>query len=297
MGHVSQDSQVPIASQALPHSSTSSGSHLNAHSLQPAVRKSKRRSNMVRELEPHNQSPESDIPQSITAGSTQRALSRPKRKTKMVHGREGHNTSSESDSGPEQEEPLRKTARSTRPTQPKSQRKSVMLREIEAHNLSPEPESDVEGEMLSHLKDDWGDVPLTRSVSNNLVNFVKGELPTPRKNLNLRARMLAEFSGVPKGTKTFYPEDSSIFASSSHQRQQRVARNKKFRDEEEDEEDLPQFAVPVPNGGSHAQRMPSRGITPRQVEECVGDSQRNEKLAAELATMRWANRKGQSTIY
>ena len=217
----------------------------------------------------------------------------------MIRELEPHNQTPEPDLGPEQEQPLRKTARSSRSKQRQSQRKSVMLREIEAHNQSPEPESDAEVEMICHLKDDWGDVPLTRSVSNNLVNFVKGEPTTPRKNLNLRALMLAEFSGIEKGTKTFYREDNSNFGSSLHQRQQGLGKNMNFRDGEEDEEgDLPESGVHgVPNGQSHSQWTPSRGIIPRQVEQSVGDCGRDQKLATESATMRWANRKGQSAYF
>ncbi len=216
----------------------------------------------------------------------------------MIRELEPHNQSPEPDLGPEQEQPPLKTAHSSRPKQQKSQRKSVMLREIEAHNQSPEPESDVEVELLCHLKDDWGDVPLTRSVSNNLVNFVKGEPPKPRKNLNLRTLMLAEFSGIEKGTKTFYREDNTNFGSSSHQTQQGLGMSMNFRDDEEDEEDLPESGVQrVPNGRSHPQWTPSRGTIPRQVEQSVGDSRRDQKLAAESATMRWANRKGQSAYF
>ena len=229
--------------------------------------------NMLRDLEPRNQSPETLQP--TTADSSPTALSKPERTSKHLGKLKRYNKSPEPDSDSEQEESSLKAPHSSQQTRQKPQRRSLLLREIEAHNQSPEPESNLEVEVLYHLEDHWGNVPLTRSVRQKLVDVVKGEPSTPRKNLNFNKLMLAEFSGVKKGTKTFYAEGSSNFEPSSHQRQQGVRRDLSSGNEEDDEEEA----------------------IPGQVRNTVGNSQRDHKSAAELAWMRRGYQQGQSAYF
>ena len=257
---VQQESRVLIASQTLSYGPALTDVQLiNVRSKQPTVRKSKRKSNLLRELEAHNQSPEPDA---------------------------------------EQEKPRLRTARSVQRVPPGPRRKSLLLRELEAHNQSPEAESESEIEPLGNLKDDWRDTPLTRSASRNLENFVKARPSTPRKNLNLETLMLAEFSGMKKGTKTFYAEhSSSLGPSSSYQRQQDFRKEMSFPVEDEEEDEEEDWAQHIgTKGQSYPQPMPTRGKMRRQVKKSKGSNQRDQNLAAELAWLRWDNQKGQSPL-
>ena len=178
---------------------------------------------------------------------------RPEHTSKSLGKLKRYKKTRELDSDSEQEEPPLKAARSSQPTRQKPQRQSLLLREIEAHNQSPEPESELEVEALCQLKGNLGNAPVTRSVSQKLVNDVKGGPPIPRKNLNFNKLMLAQFGGVEEETETFYLEGSSNFEPSSHQ---------------------------------------------RQVRNTVGNSQRDQKLAAGMAAwMRQKHERGQSACY
>ena len=110
-----------------------------------------------------------------------------------------------------------------------------MLRELEAYNESPEGDSEPDSEILDDLK-----AHLTRSARHNLINISKNRPLSPRKNLNLRTLMLAEFSGMPKGTKSFYPEDNSNVGLHSDRRQPESSKRVeiKIEEEEEDEDSL-----------------------------------------------------------
>lgn len=236
--------------------------------------------------------PESDSgPETLkptTKPSSQPAPPKPK---KMLRELEGYNESPEPDSDCEREELRLQTARSSRRAPPESRRKSSMLREIEAHNLSPEPEV----ETLCDLKDDWRDAPVTRGARKDLENFVKGKPPTPRKNLNFKALMLAEFSGMENGTKTFDSAESSNLGRSSCQKRQELRKEMDCLDREEDE-----FLGVAKNikmdSRSHPQRISTRGITPRQILSSTKDSEQNEKRAAKSTWSTWDNQKGQSTF-
>ena len=174
---------------------------------------------------------------------------RPEHTSKSLGKLKRYKKTRELDSDSEQEEPPLKAE----PTRQKPQRQSLLLREIEAHNQSPEPESDLELEALCQLKDGLGNAPVTRSVSQKLVNDVKGGPPIPRKNLNFNKLMLAQFGGVEEEIETCYLEGSSNFEPSSHQ---------------------------------------------RQVRNTIGNSQRDQKLAAGMAAwMRQKHERGQSACY
>lgn len=264
----------------------------DVHSTQSAERKPKRKSKMLRELEPHNESPEPEsepepkVHQPTTAGSSQPAQPRQKGKSRTLRELEDCNKSPEPDSDSEQEIVRPKTRRSSQPAVSTPGRKSNLLREIEPYNLSPEPESELDIETREFL---------TRSARKDFIAFVKGKPPTPRKNLNLRALMLAQFSGLEEGTKTFYTEDNGNLTPSSYQKQQELRKGVDFRDDEEDEEeDWSKIIQTV--GRYHPQRISTRRTIARQVGNSAEDSQLNQKLAAELVWSTWDKQKGQSTL-
>ena len=270
-------------SQALLQDSTSVSLHQFSHST-PGKRK--RKSNMLRELEAHNKSPEPEPkPQHIPVGSSQPVLSRPKRNSRMIRELEGYNKPPEPDSDPEKEQVRPKTRRSSAALS-KTRRKSVLLREIEPHNPSPESDSELEIETNG---------PLTRSTKKEFLNFVNGKPSSPKKNLNLRALMIAEFSGVKKGTKTFYAEDSSNLRPSSFQGQQKFRKEVDFGDDEEDEEDGLWNAVRT-FGRSRPQPSPTHRTAAWQAEKSMRDDLLQQKLAAESLWLKWNKQKGQSKL-
>lgn len=224
----------------------------NRRSAEPAARKSARKPRMLSELEPHNESPEPDSETGVAVY----------RKTR--------------------------TSASSHLASSKPVRKSLMLREIEAHNQSPEPESDRQIEALYGLTDDWSDVHLTRKTRKDLVNLIKGKPPESRDSLNIRRLMLAEFSGIGKGTKTFYAEGKVGLSSDRHQI---------LSEEEDGEED---FVDPI---NTNSQILPQPTSSRRKMLQQAGNFleniQRNQTLATELASTAWAtwdNQKGQSPL-
>lgn len=310
VSEIQQDSQVPSTSQVLSYAATSIDVQLNgAPSAQPTVRKPKLKSRMLRELEPHNESPEPESEpesepapetiQSFTTGFSQSAMPKPKRTLKMLRELEDYNEAPGSDSESEQKHLQPRTARSSKPASSKLRREPLMLREIEAHNQSPQPESEAEIETLSGLKDDRPKVRLTRSARKSLLDFVKNKPPTPRKNLNLGSLMLAELRGAEKGTKAFYAEDSSNLGPSSYQRQQEYRKEVNFQDEEADEEEDPSSYIKT-NRRSHPQLMSTSPTMLRQGMKSRDGSLRDQnlagELAGELAWLTWDNQKGQSTL-
>lgn len=300
---IQQLSLALSASQVPSYGSTSTDAQLtHARSAQSTARKPKRKSKILRELEPHDETPEPELePLSETfqpthTDSAHPVLPKPKYDSKMLRELEDHNKSPEPASESEQAKLQHETTRSkSQPTSPKSCRKSLMLREIEAHNRSPEPGSGLEIATICALKNDWRDVTLTRSARKDLLNFIKDKPPTPRKNLNLDTLMLAELNGMDRGRETFHTESSDNHGPSSYRKQQNVRKEVSFGDEEEDEEeDLPKDIKT--NGRSNPQPMPTRRTMPWQVERSIRNSQQNQKLAAEFAWWTWDNRKGQSAL-
>ena len=232
---------------------------------------------------------ESDLPvaEDEVIDSSQLAPSKPK----MLRELEAYNESPEPDSDDEHKQLRLQTARSSQRATPKPRRKSSMLRELEAHNQSPETRSESEVETLCNLKDDWRDAPLTRGASKDLENFVKGKPRTPRKNLNFKTLMLAEFSGMDKEIKKYYFEDSSILGRSSYQKRQECRKKLDLLNEEEDEElNMPKNTKT--NGRNHHQPIPTSGTKNRQVEDSTENSQRKQKLAIKSAWSTWDNQKG-----
>ena len=269
--------------------------------------------NLLRELQSNNDSsesewePEAEKLRPTNASSSQQALRKSKHKLRMLRELEGFNKSPEPSSDCEQDNLRINNRRSSKSVPPKIRRRSVMLRELEAHNQSPELDSEPEMETLRDLKDDWSDAPWTRSVRKELVNLVKGRPVTPRKDLNVGRLMLTEFSGMKKGTKTFYAEDSNLEASYRVQRKSRKERDfwGEEDDEEEDwkdeEEDLQDEEENSPktleiNARNHRQPMATRQKALRQVETSLEKSQRNKEFAVDLAWRTWDNQKGQSPL-
>ena len=208
----------------------------------------------------------------------------------MLRELEGYNQSPEPNSDFEQESLRPKTARSSIS---KPLGEPLMLREIAAHNLSPEPDSEPDVRQICNLMQNWRGARLTRSASRDVENFVKGKPPVPRKSLNLNTLMLAEFSGIEKGTKTFYAEDSIKLEASSSKRQSEFKMESDFLDEEENEEEYLPKKIRT-NGRSHRQSILTRGKMPRPVESIMENSHQTQKLVSKSARLTWDNQKGQS---
>ena len=75
------------------------------------------------------------------------------------------------------------------------QHKSKMLRELDPHNESPEQDSELDLGILHEST-----IVATRSARHKVESFLKNEIPTPPKNLNVDRLMYTEFKGTPKGT-------------------------------------------------------------------------------------------------
>ena len=162
----------------------------------------------------------------------------------------------------------------------------------EAHNYSPEPESELPVKALHDLKNEWGDLGLTRGARKDLENILNGEPPTPRKNLNLKTLMLEEFSGKEKGTKKFYAEDISDLALLSYRRQQKCM-NQMDENEVEEEDLLQNFST---IGRSYPKPTPlAHGTILQQVRKSRGKSQRDEDMA-ELVWPKLDKQKGQDPV-
>ena len=219
------------------------------------TKKRKRNSQMLREIQPHNKSPERRA--EAASESTQRTTRKSrklKRNLKMLREIQPHNESPEPRSEIAPESPQPSVRGSSQPALPKGKRKSNMLRELEAFNDSPEGDSEPDVEMLEDLKGH-----LTRSVRHDLMNLSKNRPLSPRKNLNLRTLMLAEFSGMPKGTKTFYPQDNSNVGLRSNRWQPESGRRVEIKIEEEEEDEDELFLAQDVNtvGWKHSQQPTS----------------------------------------
>ena len=244
------------------------------------------------EVQRDSPEPESGFePDTLKPTTKSTSLPVPPKPNKMLRELEGYNKSPEPDSDCEQEELRLQTARSSQRAPSESRPKSSMLREIEAHNLSPEPEV----EEFCNLKNVWCDAPLTRGARKEIENFVQDKPPTPRKNLNLRALMLAEFSGIEKGTKKYYPAENSNLERSSYQKGQKLEKELDCLDWEEDED----FSIAKnfkKDGRSHPRRISTHEKTLGQVLSSTKDSERNEKRAAKSMWSTWNDQKGQSNF-
>lgn len=207
-----------------------------SQSPQPITKRRKCKSKMLRGIQPHNTSPERRA--EAASASTQRinrTTRKQKHNLKMLREIQPHNKSPEPRSEISSGTPQPIARDSSQPELPKRKRTSNMIRELEAYNESPEGDSEPDTEILDDLK-----AHLTRSARHNLINISKNRPLSPRKNLNLRTLMLAEFSGMPKGTKTFYPEDDSNVGLHSNRRQPESGKRVeiKIEVEEEDEDSL-----------------------------------------------------------
>ena len=206
----------------------------------------------------------------------------------MLRELESYNESPEPDSESEAVTPQVTTLASSQPAPSKPTHKSLMLREIEAHNQSPEPESDRQKEALYGLTDDWGDVHLTRKARKDLVSLITGKPPESRDSLNIGRLMLAEFSGIKKGIKTFHAEDQVNIGLSSDRHQ--------ILSEEVDEEE--EFVTPINTKGRiHPRQTSTRRKMPQEVESSLENIQRNQMLATKIASTAWVtwdSQKGRS---
>ena len=251
---------------------------------------------MLRELDARNRSRESSSDSDEErlfvkpAKSSQPASVKPRRTSKMLRELEAHNRSPEASSDSEQEELFVRTERSSQSvSEPK--RKSKLLRELEAHNQSPEPESG-----RQDLKNDWGDLGLTRGARKELEEILNGTPPTPRKNLNVKTLMLEQFSGKEKGTKRFYAEDDSNLALLSYRRQQRCM-NAMVREEGEEEGEEEDFLQNIrTNSRSHPQPIPARRTRNPQAKMPIWSRQRVEDVATEMVWPTLNKQKGQSPL-
>lgn len=262
-------------------------------SSQTARPRRKRDSNMLRELEARDRSPESSSDSDEEklfvkpAKSSQPASLKPRRTSKMLRELEAHNRSPGASSDSEQDELFVRTERSSQSVSLESKRKSKLLRELEAHNQSPEPEP-----RRHDLKNDWSDLGLTRGARKELEEILNGTPPTPRKNLNVKTLMLEQFSGKEKGTKRFYAEDDNNLALLSYWRQQRCM-NAMVEEEGEEEDFLQNIRT---NGRSHTQPIPSRRTRPQQVKMPVRNRQRVEDVATTMVWPTLDKQKGQSPL-
>ena len=265
-----------------------------AHSAESTRRKQKRRSKKIlHDPEPYNESLEprseapSETPQPMTRGIARPALPKQKRKPKMIRDLEPHNESPEPDSDSEKD------------VSAKRRHTSLMLREIQPHNESPERDSEPDMELFGDTMKE----PLTRSKRRKIVSALRNESPPPRKILNLRKLMLEQLSGRPKGTKTFYYEDSSDVGTSSHQRQlesrQETVMNVEHEDEDEDEDKDEDEEDSLPTSSntsvqSHSRQKSTRQMKSRQSGKPAGNSQQNQKVPAESPWSTWESDQGQS---
>ena len=233
-----------------------------SESPQPMDKKRKRKSNMLREIQPHNKSPERRSEAAVE--STQRMTRKQKRNLKMLREIQPHNKSPEPRSETASETPQPIARYSSEPALPKRKHQSNMLRELEAYNESPESESEPDIEMLDDLKGH-----LTRSVRHDLMNLSRNRPLSPRKNLNLTKLMLAEFSGMPKGTKTFYAEDYSHVGVPSNRRQPESGERVVIKVEEDDKEEHLVGDIDT-SGWKHSRSKSKRGTMRSRLGGSVG---------------------------
>ena len=213
---------------------------------------------------------------------------------------EAHNQSPVSESDREQSRIRSESPRAAIPVTPRSKQKSQLLRELKAHNVSPpEPKPNPKKKKLADFGDDWHDTFRTRNSRKNILNFVNGEPPEPRKNLNVGRLMLDQFSGIKKGTKTFFSDDNRNTRSPSRQRQQMIDRGADFGSEDEGEEgDLPNFITTNSPRPTHRvpkpRTMPTLDENPAEMEEMpIDKGLLNQKSAAGLTWERWDSQRGQ----
>ncbi len=257
------------------------------------AQKPKRKPAMIRELEAHNESPE---PESKSSSHTNQPIALAKRKRNAKKPQKaGHvNKSPDPSSDSEPIAVRRRTTRSSQPASAKKERKSQLVRELEPHNQSPEPESkpELDIDVLNKAKD----APMTRRARREVENFIHDKTPSPKKNLNVKQLMLAQFSGRPKGTKAFYPEKDSNVGRSSHKSKQGSGKEVNIGDEEDDDEEEYWAKDDKSTGQSHPQQMSSRPTMPGPVGSSGEKSQRKGKgkvAAVESPLSVWDSQKGQ----
>lgn len=255
-----------------------------SQSPQPMDKRRKRKSKMLRDIQPQNKSPERRA--EAASASTQRrtrTTRKQKNNLKMLREIQPHNKSPEPRSEISSGTPQPIARDSSQPELPKRKRTSNMLRELEAYNESPEGDSEPDSEILDDLK-----AHLTRSARHNLINISKNRPLSPRKNLNLRTLMLAEFSGMPKGTKTFYPEDSSNVGLHSDRRQPESGKRVEIKIEEEEEDEdslfLPQDVNTI------ASKHPQQPNSTRE----TGEGRRIQEVTPGSSWSVWDSESGQS---
>ena len=288
------------------HGSTSTDVQVtNCHSPSPSVRNAKDQAKTIHEFEPyikperHEPEPTLETYQPTDSPSLLVTL-KVKRRSSMLNELKAHDKppghNGNPDSGSDSE-PVVIRRRAPRKSNPKSSsrssaRRSQLLREIEDYNKSPEAEDRRELVMARELEDGLRHIPLTREARKNIMHVARNTRPKPRKSLNLKELMKAEFNGAGTGTKRFQSEGSSDL--SRYKKQRKDMTDLFLGDEEDDgEETLPNISKTDDQGRS--QSTPRTQLSPRQAGKVAGSIQNKDESSTESAWLTWDSRKGQST--
>ncbi len=280
--------EIPSMTQATSHGSASTSVQRPQARSSRTAQKPKRKPAMLRGLEPYNKFPE---PDSESSSHTNQHVAPTKRKRNSKQPRKVKNVNKNPDPSSDSE-PIAVRRRTTRLSQPASVKRERLLRELKAHNQSPESES--KPELGIDVLNEAKNAPMTRRARRDTENFIQDKTPSPKKDLNVKHLMLAQFSGKPKGTKTFYPEKDGNLGRSSHKRKQGSRKEVNVGDDEDDDEEEYWAKDGKSAGQSHPQPMSSRPTMPGPVGSSGEKSQRKGKgKVVESPRSVWDGQKGQ----